>query len=94
VCDSDSESEDVATNPFGLSKPQKDKVVVLHPALVEHMSSMVRGRRKALKRGMSQAQVELLQADFLQGLGFFSHSKIRSRTFPYPSFSSTFVVPF
>ena len=25
---------------------------------------------------------------------FFSHSKIRSRTFPYPNFGSTFVVPF
>jgi hypothetical protein len=74
VADSDSEGEDPDANLFGLSKPQKDKVVVLHPALVEHMSSMVRGRRKALKRGMSPAQVELLQSDFLQALDFWEPS--------------------
>lgn len=74
VADSDSEGDDPDANPFGLSKPPKDKVVVLHPALVEHMSSMVRGRRRALKRGMSKAQVELLQADFLQSLDFWEHS--------------------
>lgn len=50
VADSDSEGDDPDANPFGLSKPPKDKVVVLHPALVEHMSSMVRGRRKTCGR--------------------------------------------
>ena len=59
------------TNPFSLPKQAKDKVVVLHPGVIEHMRGMTRGRRSALKRGLTSWQVEILQQDFLKGLDFW-----------------------
>ena len=60
-------TDDVMTNPFGLPKPAKDKVVVLQSAV---MRGITRGRRNYLKRGLTHWQVGLLQEDFLQGLDF------------------------
>ena len=68
---SDGEEDDFESNPFGIQRAPKEKPVVLHPAIVLHMGSFTHGRRNALRRGLSEAQVELLTADFLEGLDYW-----------------------
>jgi hypothetical protein len=65
---------DPASNPFAIPLPPKDKVVVLHPAVVQHMRAMISGRRKSLKIGLSLDQIALLKEDFLEGLDFWEPS--------------------
>ena len=63
---------DEEENPFGLPPPVKERVVVLHPEVLHHMSTMTKGRFNSLKMGLSKGQVDLLREDFLDGLDFWS----------------------
>ncbi len=89
INDSDSDGEDVAANPFGISKPPKEKVVVLHPGIVEHMRANMRGRRKPLRKGLTVAQVELLKDDFLCGLDFWERTWCTQEVTMWPALEAS-----